>query len=84
VVAAFEEAVARVHDEPGVGLYALHEGPDRLVLIEKNESAQARSEHAKRAALADLLSSLHGKLSGSLDVQVREPQPAGKARLGVL
>ena len=33
VVAAFEEAIARVHDEPGVELYALHEGRDRLVMI---------------------------------------------------
>jgi Antibiotic biosynthesis monooxygenase len=31
VIAAFEEAITRVHDEPGVELYALHEGPDRLV-----------------------------------------------------
>jgi quinol monooxygenase YgiN len=29
VVAAFEEAITRVHDEPGVELYALHGGPDR-------------------------------------------------------
>jgi quinol monooxygenase YgiN len=27
VVAAFEEAITRVHGEPGVELYALHEGP---------------------------------------------------------
>jgi quinol monooxygenase YgiN len=26
VVAAFEEAIARIHGEPGVELYALHEG----------------------------------------------------------
>ena len=26
VVAAFEAAIARVHDEPGAGLSALHEG----------------------------------------------------------
>jgi quinol monooxygenase YgiN len=38
VVAAFEEASARVHGEPGVELYALHEGPDRLVMVEKYES----------------------------------------------
>src|SRR5690348_10747492 len=43
VVAAFEEATTRVHGEPGVELYALHEGPDRLVMIEKYESEQARS-----------------------------------------
>ena len=47
VVAAFEAAIARVHDEPGVELYALHEGPDRLVMIEKYESEQARSEHLR-------------------------------------
>ena len=45
VVAAFEGAIARVHGEPGVELYALHEGPDRLVMVEKYESEQARSEH---------------------------------------
>jgi quinol monooxygenase YgiN len=26
-VAAFEAAIAQVHQEPGVELYALHEGP---------------------------------------------------------
>jgi quinol monooxygenase YgiN len=26
VIAAFEEAIALAHDEPGVELYALHEG----------------------------------------------------------
>jgi quinol monooxygenase YgiN len=65
VVAAFEAAIARVHDEPGVDLYALHEGPDWLVMIEKHASEQARSEHAKGAALADLRSALQGKLSSS-------------------
>jgi quinol monooxygenase YgiN len=38
VIAAFEEAIALVHDEPGVELYAVHEGDDRLVMIEKYES----------------------------------------------
>jgi len=35
VIKAFEAAIVRVHDEPGVELYALHEGRDRLVMIEK-------------------------------------------------
>jgi hypothetical protein len=26
VIASFEASIARVHDEPGVELYALHEG----------------------------------------------------------
>src|SRR5215470_8247399 len=77
VVAAFEAAIVRVHDEPGVELYALHEGSDRLVMIEKYESAEARSEHARGTALADLRSALDGKLATALDVQVLEPHPAG-------
>jgi len=84
VVAAFEAAIARVHDEPGVELYALHEGPDRLVMIEKYESEQARSEHVNGAALADLRSALQGKLRSSLDVQVLVPHPAGNAHKGAL
>jgi hypothetical protein len=45
-----------VHDAPDVELYALHEGRDRLVMIEKYESKQARSELCKGAALAGLRS----------------------------
>ena len=60
VIAAFEAAIARVHDEPGVELYALHEGRNRLVMIEKYESAEARSKHSQGAALADLRSALAG------------------------
>lgn len=41
-------------------------GLDRLVMIEKYESEQARSEHLKGAALAGLRSALDGKLSSNL------------------
>jgi|SRR5215510_1390473 len=84
VVAAFEEAITRVHDEPGVELYALHDGRDRLVMIEKYESEQARSEHAKGPALAGLRSALEGKLSSSLDAQVLVPHPVGNPQKGAL
>jgi len=47
VIAAFEAVIARVHDAPVVELYALYEGRGRLVMIEKYESEQARSEHSK-------------------------------------
>ena len=60
VFAAFETAITRVHDERGVEVYALHEGPDRLVMIEKYESEDARAQHAKGGPLADLLSALEG------------------------
>ena len=84
VIAAVEAAIARVHEEPGVELYALHEGRDRLVMIEKYESEEALSKHNKSAALADLLSALEGKLSSDLDVQVLVPRPAGNAQMGTL
>ena len=84
VVAAFEEAITRVHNETGVELYALHEGPDRLVMIEKYESEQARSEHLQGAAPAGLRSALEGKLSSGLDAQVLVPHPAGTAQKGAL
>ena len=49
-ITAFETAIAWVHGEPGVELYALHEGRDRLVMVEKYESERARAECAKGAA----------------------------------
>jgi quinol monooxygenase YgiN len=84
VVASFEEAIVQVHDEPGVETYALHEGPDRLVMIEKYASADARAAHGKRPALASLLAGLASKLSGPLDVQVLAPHPAGDPGKGVI
>ena len=84
MVAAFEEAIARVHDEPGAELYALHEGRDRLVMIENYRSEQVRTEHAKGAALADLRSAFQDKLSSGLDAQVLVPHPAGNAQKGAL
>jgi quinol monooxygenase YgiN len=84
VIAACEAAIAQVHDEPGVDLYALHEGPDRLVMIEKYDSEQALSDHSNGAALANLLSALEGKLSRDLDVQVLVPRPTGNAQKGAL
>ena len=84
VIAAFGEAIARVHYEPGVELCALHEGPDRLVMIEKYKSEQARSEHLQGASLADLRSALDGKLSSGLDAQILMPHPAGNTQKGAL
>jgi quinol monooxygenase YgiN len=53
-------------------------------MIEKYESEQARSEHAKGAALADQRSALEGMLSSALDAQLLLPQPAGNTRKGAL
>lgn len=66
VVTAAHVPEHRAQDEPGVELHALHKGLDRLVMIEKYESEQARSEHLKGAALAGLRSALDGKFSSNL------------------
>lgn len=85
VIAAFEAAIARVHaEEPGCELYALHEGRDRLVMIEKYASEDAVAEHRKGAGLAGLIAALEGKLSSPMDVQILAPHPAGTASKGAL
>lgn len=84
VIAAFDNAIALVHDQPGVELYAPHEGRDRLVMIEKYEMEPARSEHLKGAALEDLRTALEGKLSCALDGQVLAPHRAGNPEKGAL
>jgi quinol monooxygenase YgiN len=84
VVSALETAITRVHQEPGVELHALHEGPDRLVMIEKYESEEARAQHMKGEPLADLLAALDGKLNGPLDIQQLEPHPCGDLQKGGL
>jgi quinol monooxygenase YgiN len=77
VIAAFEDAAAKVHKEPGVVRWALLKGHDRLVVIEKYESERARADHARGAALAELLTALRGKLATDLDVQVLAERPTG-------
>ena len=85
VVAAFEAAMAKVHsEEPGCELYALHEGNDRLVMIEKYASQDAVDQHIKGAGLAGLRAALEGKLSAPLDVQFLAPHPAGSEDKGAL
>ncbi len=85
VIAAFEAAIAQVHDEePGCELYALHEGPGRLVMIEKYASQDAVTAHGAGGGLAGLRKALEGKLSAPLDVQVLTPHPAGLPTKGAL
>jgi quinol monooxygenase YgiN len=85
VVAAFEAAMAKVHsEEPGCELYALHEGDDRLVMIEKYASQDAVDQHIKGAGLAGLRAALEGRLSSPIDVQVLVPHPAGSTDKGAL
>jgi quinol monooxygenase YgiN len=84
VITAFETAIPRVHQDAGVELYALEEGKDRLVMIEKYESRDAFAAHGSSQALADLVAALAGKLVGGLDVQVLTPHPVGDPGKGAL
>jgi quinol monooxygenase YgiN len=86
VIAAFEKAMAAVHEaEADCLLYALHEGPDgRLVMIEKYADQDAVNAHVSGAGLAALRADLNGKLAGPLDVQVLAPHPAGSPDKGAL
>ncbi len=85
VIAAVESTIARVHaEDAGCELYALHEGEDRLVMIEKWTSPDALTAHGNGDAFARLGAQLEGKLSRALDVQVLRPHPAGTEYQGQL
>jgi quinol monooxygenase YgiN len=85
VIAAMESVIARVHaQDAGCLLYALHEGSDRLVMIEKWASEEALAAHLRAPALAELLPKLHGLLEAPTDVQTFRPRPAGTSEQGAL
>jgi quinol monooxygenase YgiN len=85
VVAAIAEAIARVHaEDAGCQLYALHEGADRLVMIEKWDSEELLNAHLKAPALAELGDRLSGKLASPTDIQLLRPHPAGTPQQGIL
>jgi quinol monooxygenase YgiN len=70
VLLALTNTVPWVHAEDGCDIYALHEGPDRLVLIEEWTYDEALAAHATAQPLAHLRSRLGGKMIGDLDTEV--------------
>ncbi len=84
VIDAFRAVIPKVHEEPGCQLYALHEGTDRLVMIEKWSSQEALDVHLAGPALAELGATFAGALAGAPDVQVVTAVPAGTDALGAL
>ena len=85
VIAALEKAIADVHaQDDGCLLYALHEGDDRLVFVEKWTSTEALAEHSRGAALVELHEALNGRLAEATEVQVLRPHPAGTPAQGTL
>jgi quinol monooxygenase YgiN len=85
VIAAFEKAIQRIHaEDAGCLLYALHEAPDRLVMIEKWADQAALEAHSRGAGPAQLTADLDGKLTAALEVVLLTPHPAGTAQQGTL
>ena len=64
------------HDD-GCLLYALNEGDDRLVMVEKWTSAEALDKHSRGPALVELNQALSGRLAGGVDVQREHAQVPG-------
>jgi len=84
VIAAVQATIEQVHGEDGCALYALHEAPDRLVMIEKWETPEALSVHSRGPALAALGPKLAGKVTAAPEVIVLQPLPAGEPAKGQL
>jgi quinol monooxygenase YgiN len=78
------EAIPLVHDEPGCERYSLHEDGERLVMIEKWESAEALKTHSSAEALTNAGRAMAGKLAGALDVRTLTAVPAGNPAKGAL
>lgn len=85
VVSAIEKAMPVIHaEDAGCELYALHEGPDRLVFIEKWANQQDIAAHAGTAVFAELTAAFDGKLLEPMDVQLLTPHPVGTPAQGAL
>ena len=84
VIATITETVARVHQEDGCELYALHQADDRLMMVEKWASSEELRAHSRGAALAAQAPRLDGKLSGPAEVIVLQAVPAGYPAKGQL
>jgi quinol monooxygenase YgiN len=84
VVRILEEGIAQVHREPGCQLYALHEGTDRLVMVEKWSSAEALDQHSKADAVREVRSRMAGMLEVPVEVVVLRPHAAGDPELGLI
>ena len=84
VIAAFEKAIPLVHGEAGCEKYALHEAPDRLVMIERWADGEATKGHVAGEPFKELAAVLEGKLAAELEILVLSPHPAGSAEQGEL
>ena len=76
---AFKQAVARVGDEPGTLVYALHrkaDDPRSFVFFEVYESNEAADAHRAGEALKELGPKLAGKVAGRPEITRLDPVAA--------
>lgn len=79
---AFTDAVPAVHAEPGCELYALHEGRDVLVMVERWADAAALRTHGEGAAFTATMARVQDDLGAPLEVRVLSAVPAGDPAKG--
>ncbi len=85
VTDVLSRAIARVHEEPGCLLYAIHRDPeDRIIMIEKWESTELLDAHGAGEAVAQLNSDIDGLLAEPVVVTRLVPIPAGTSAQGQL
>lgn len=85
VIAVMEATIARVHaEDEGCELYALHEGEDRLVMIEKWASEEALDAHDRGPALVELIAKTKDLTEVPSEVLRLRPHPAGTPAQGAL
>jgi quinol monooxygenase YgiN len=77
-------AVPKVHAEPGCELYAVHEGKDNFVMVERWASLDALKVHGTAEALTTLGGQLADKLDGPPDVRRLTAVPAGDTVKGAI
>ncbi len=84
VGAACTKAVEAVHDEPGCELYALHRSGDTYVFVEQWADADALKAHGTAPAIGTLFAEIGEHLTGSPDIKMLNPVPAGDPAKGRL
>ena len=85
VTEVLSRAIAEVHREPGCLLYAIHRDPqDRIIMIEKWESAELLDDHGGGAAVAQLNREIDGLLAEPVVVTRLVPIAAGTPSQGQL
>ncbi len=78
VLAAFKDAVARVHaEESGFQVYALLESRQAIVMMEEWTDSAALAAHAAAPAFTELRARLDLLLSDPLEVHVLRPVDVG-------